>query len=291
MTTFIDSTHSIFRHHFTFSNTKKLHKNILQKIVFSVSISPMTKHQSNTNQNISPKTPPTPSHDDHHDGHSHYLIPFLLILIFAIVELFGSWWTGSLALFSDAGHMFSDVTALGLAWLAGVLAKKPNAARHTSGVSYAELAVSIINAITMLAVSVYVVVEAIIRFKHPQPVQGLGVVLLASIGFGVNVIVAKQLHHQAHHHGDSLNNRAAFLHVLGDLAGSAAAVLAGVVIYVTGWMPIDPILSVLISLLILVPTIKLMRDIWETLQHNKALPHEYDLDEDDHEHDEHDHDH
>ena len=116
-------------------------------------------------------------------------------------------------------------------------------------------------------------------------------VLLASIGFGVNVVVAKQLHHQAHHHGDSLNNRAAFLHVLGDLVGSAAAVLAGVVIYVTGWMPIDPILSVLISLLILVPTIKLMRDIWETLQHNKALPHDYDLDEDDHEHDEHDHAH
>lgn len=251
----------------------------------------MIKHQNNTNQNISSKTPLTPSHDDYHEEHSHYLIPFLLILVFAIVELFGSWWTGSLALFSDAGHMFSDVAALGLAWLAGILAKKPNAVRHTSGVSYAELAVSIINAITMLAVSVYVVIEAIIRFKHPQPVQGLGVVLLASIGFGVNVVVAKQLHHQAHHHGDSLNNRAAFLHVLGDLVGSAAAVLAGVVIYVTGWMPIDPILSVLISLLILVPTIKLMRDIWETLQHNKALPHDYDLDEDDHEHDEHGHAH
>lgn len=247
---------------------------------------------SNLNKNQRQTMPRAPTHEDSHEHkHNQYLIPFLLILVFAIVELFGSWWTGSLALFSDAGHMFSDVAALGLAWLAGVLAKKPNAARHASGVSYAELTVSIINAITMLAVSVYVMVEAVIRFKHPQPVQGLGVIVLASIGFGVNLIVAKQLHHHAHHHGESLNHRAAFLHVLGDLAGSAAAVLAGVVIYATGWMPIDPILSVLISLLILVPTIKLIRDIWQALQHNKALPHEYDLDENTPEHDEHDHTH
>ncbi len=227
-------------------------------------------------------------HDEKNAEHNHYLIPFLLILIFAIVEALGGWWTGSLALFSDAGHMFSDVAALGLAWLAGTLAKKPNAAKHASGVSYAELTVSIINAITMLGVSIFVVIEAIARFKQPQPVQGLGVILLASIGFVVNLIVAKQLHNQSHHHGDDLNSRAAFLHVLGDLAGSATAIIAGVVIYFTNWTPIDPILSILISLLILVPTIKLAHDIWETLQHNKALPHEYDLEQDE---DEHTHDH
>ncbi len=225
----------------------------------------------------------THAHDEKNAEHNHYLIPFLLILIFAIVEAIGGWWTGSLALFSDAGHMFSDVAALGLAWLAGTLAKKPNAAKHTSGVSYAELTVSIINLITMLCVSVYVMMEAIARFKQPQPVQGLGVILLASIGFVVNLIVAKQLHNQSHHHGDDLNSRAAFLHVLGDLAGSSTAIIAGVVIYFTNWTPIDPILSILIALLILVPTIKLARDIWETLQHNKALPHEYDIEEDLHE--------
>lgn len=224
------------------------------------------------------------AHELPHDDHSHYLIPFLLIIVFAIVELLGSWWTGSLALFSDAWHMFSDVSALGLAWLAGVLAKKPNAAKHASGVSDAELKVSIINVITMLGVSIYVVVEAVARFKQPQPVQGLGVVLLASLGFVVNLIVAKQLHHQAHHHGESLNNRAALLHVLGDLAGSAAAIIAGAIIYLTNWTPIDPILSILISLLILVPTLKLARDIWYTLQYNKPLPHEYDLHQDEDEH-------
>lgn len=216
-------------------------------------------------------------HDDHvnehpHDDHNHYFIPFALIFIFAIVEAVGSWYTGSLALLSDAGHMFSDVVALGLAWLASVMAKRPNVARHRSGVSYAELTVSIINAITMLLVIVYVVIEAIDRFQNPHQVQGLGLTIIATLGLIVNLIVAKQLHHQAAHHGESLNNRAAYLHVIGDLLGSLAAVAAGVVIYFTGWMPIDPILSLFISLLLLVFTLNLVRDIVVTLrcQNNAA---------------------
>lgn len=211
------------------------------------------------------------NHDDHahehpHDDHDHYFIPFALIFVFAIIEAIGSWYTGSLALLSDAGHMFSDVVALGLAWLASVMAKRPNVARHRSGVSYVELAVSIINALTMLLVIVYVVIEAIDRFQNPHQVQGLGLTIIATLGLIVNIIVAKQLHHQAAHHGDSLNNRAAFLHVVGDLLGSIAAVAAGVVIYFTGWMPIDPILSLFISLLLLVFTLNLVRDIIITLR-------------------------
>lgn len=216
-------------------------------------------------------------HDDHahehpHDDHDHYVIPFALIFIFAVVEAVGSWYTGSLALLSDAGHMFSDVVALGLAWLASVMAKRPNVARHRSGVSYAELTVSIINALTMLLVIVYVVIEAIDRLQNPHQVRGLGLTIIATLGLIVNLIVAKQLHHQVAHHGDSLNNRAAFLHVVGDLLGSVAAVAAGVVIYFTGWMPIDPILSLFISLLLLVFTLNLVRDIIATLrcQNNAA---------------------
>lgn len=226
------------------------------------------------------------------DDYHHYLIPFLLIFLFAIIETAGGFWTGSLALLSDAAHMFSDVAALGLAWMAGILAGKPNAKRHASGVSYVEIIVSIINAVAMLVISIFVVVEAVIRFQNPHAVQGGGVILLASIGFVVNLIVAQQLHHQASHHGASLNNRAAFLHVLGDLAGSAAAIIAGVVIYYTGWMPIDPILSVLISMLILVPTIKLIGDIWRTLQQHEALKlgHSHDHDHG-HDCDGHDHAH
>ncbi len=215
-------------------------------------------------------------HDHHahahpHDDHDHYFIPFALIFIFAIVEAVGSWYTGSLALLSDAGHMFSDVAALGLAWMASTMARKPQVARHQSGVSYAELAVSIFNAVTMLLVIIYVVVEAIDRFQHPHHVQGLGLTIIATLGLVVNLVVAKQLHHQAAHHGESLNNRAAYLHVIGDLLGSLAAVAAGVVIYFTGWMPIDPILSLFISFLLLAFTLNLVRDIVVTLRcHNKT---------------------
>lgn len=205
------------------------------------------------------------NHQHEHDDHDHYFIPFALIFLFAIIEAVGGWYTGSLALLSDAGHMFSDVLALGLAWMANRLAKRPNVSRHPSGVSYAELTVSIINAATMLLVIVFVVVEAISRFKEPHQVQGLGLTIIATMGLVVNLIVAKQLHHQSQHHGESLNNRAAFLHVVGDLLGSIAAVAAGVVIYFTGWMPIDPILSLFISILLLGFTLNLIRDIFHTL--------------------------
>ncbi|PKO45700.1 MAG: cation transporter [Betaproteobacteria bacterium HGW-Betaproteobacteria-22] len=210
-------------------------------------------------------------HDHDKDDHDHYLIPFSLIFIFAIVEAVGSWYTGSLALLSDAGHMFSDVAALGLAWMAVVMAKKPNIKRHASGVSYVELTVSIINAATMLLVIVFVMIEALDRFAHPHHVQGLGLTIIATLGLIVNLIVAKQLHHQAEHHGESLNNHAAFLHVLGDLLGSVAAVAAGVIIYFTGWMLIDPILSLFISLLLLLLTFNLIRKIWHTLQHKDVV--------------------
>lgn len=210
-----------------------------------------------------------------HDDHDHYFLPFVLILVFAILEAVGSWYTGSLALLSDAGHMFSDVAALGLAWMASVMSKKSNVARHHSGVSYAELIVSIINALTMLVVVAFIVMEAISRFKQPHHVQGLGLIVIATIGLGVNLVVAKQLHHQAHHHGESLNNSAAFLHVLGDLLGSVAAVVAGIVIYFTGWMLIDPILSILISFLLLILTLNLIRDIWLTLQGQHTKYHQH----------------
>lgn len=210
-------------------------------------------------------TNPEINHHDHDDDHDHYMIPFLLIFIFAIVEAVGSWYTGSLALLSDAGHMFTDVTALGLAWMASTLKRKHRVARHRSGVSYVELGVSIFNALTMLAVIAYVVYEAIHRFKSPHLVQGAGLTIIATLGLIVNLVVAKQLHHQAEHHGESLNNRAAFLHVLGDLLGSIIAVAAGAVIYFTGWMMIDPILSLLISVLLLVFTLNLVRDIVKTL--------------------------
>lgn len=219
------------------------------------------------NNSIKPKIC---SHHDHHDTPpatkpSNYGLPFFLVLSFAIVEVIGGFWTGSLALLSDAGHMFSDVAALGLAWFGAFLAAKPHAKRHASNVTYAEITVAIVNVITMLVVITWVLIEAILRLQAPQEVKGLEVVAIAVIGLIVNLIVARQLHLASHQHGSDLNNRAALLHVLGDLLGSAVAILAGAVIYFTHWMQIDAILSIVISLLLIGLTTNLIKDIFRTL--------------------------
>lgn len=203
------------------------------------------------------------THDQHsHDDHAHgnpFWIPFLAIALFTVVEFVGGIWTQSLALLSDAWHMLFDVLALGLAmWAAHRVRTGHPASQQT------ELRVSMVNAVSMLLVTAGIVIEAIERLKHPVTVAGGYVSVIALVGLLVNLFVAKHMHHQHEHHGGdaSLNHRAAFLHVLGDLLGSVTAVAAGVVIYFTGWMTIDPILSILISLLLLVVTLNLIRDIY-----------------------------
>ncbi len=209
----------------------------------------------------------------HHDAHhekplpkSIYAVPFFLIFAFALLEFFGGIWTNSLALLSDAWHMFSDLFALGLAWFAAHLSAKPGTHRHASGQSHLEIAASAVNVLLMFAVVTYIIIEAIQRFNHPQAVTGGYVIWIALAGLVVNLIVLKMLHgnDDAHAHGaeHNHNKRAAYLHVMGDLLGSVAAVVAGAVIYFTGWLSIDPILSIFISLLILIVTIKLTKDIW-----------------------------
>lgn len=218
--------------------------------------------------------------DDHSHSHGNpFAVPFFLILAFAVIEFAGGVWTQSLALLGDAWHMFSDVFALALAWFAANQAQKNPSTKHESGQSRIEIWASIINVTLMLAVVAWIVFEAIQRLKNPPNVTGGYVMLIAFVGLIINVIVAKRLHHQAHHHGanENLNHRAALLHVLGDLLGSVAALLAGAVIYFTGWLAADPILSLLISALILVVTLKLANDIRLTLKpSSKAkLPHNH----------------
>ena len=194
---------------------------------------------------------------------TNYRFAFFLILVFAIIELFGGMFTHSLALLSDAWHMFSDVFALGLAWLASYLSAKPGTHKHANGQSHAEIAAAAINAILMLAVVAYIVYQALQRFDNPHPVTSGYVMLIAFAGLVVNIIVAKMLHSDhAHDH----NKRAAYLHVLGDLLGSVAALAAGIVIYFTGWLQIDPLLSIFISLLILIVTLNLIKEVWQAYQ-------------------------
>lgn len=200
------------------------------------------------------------SHQHEHKSKASniYAIPFFLILVFAIIELLGGIYTQSLALLSDAWHMFSDVFALGLAWFAAQLS-----ATSKSEANRIELWASSINALLMLVVITYIIFEAIDRLKNPQPVTGGYVMLIAFSGLVVNVIVAKMLHGgHTHDHASDHNRRAAYIHVISDLLGSVAALVAGGVIYFTGWVLIDPLLSIFISLLILYVTLKLIKDIW-----------------------------
>ncbi len=187
-----------------------------------------------------------------------FIIPFIIISIFALIEFFGGIWTQSLALLGDAWHMFSDAFALGLAMFAA-----HSVSKASGGGRKIELTVSIINTILISAVIVWIVLEAIDRMSYPRQVTGGYVMGIAFIGLVVNIIVALQLHH---HDGEKgLNHQAAFLHVIGDLLGSVAALAAGLIIYLTGWLLIDPILSIFISLLLLFGVLNLIKNIWLTL--------------------------
>ena len=189
-------------------------------------------------------------------GKNVFLIPFLLIVGFAFIEFAGGIWTQSLALLGDAWHMFSDALSLGLALLAVYRARKKEK-------SNAELIASIINIVLMYIVIVWMVIEAVERISQPREVVGSYVIAIAFIGLVINVIVAKQLHHDSS--DKSLNHQAALLHVIGDLLGSIAALAAGLVIYLTGWLLIDPVLSLFISLLLLIATLNLSKQVWISL--------------------------
>jgi cobalt-zinc-cadmium efflux system protein len=210
------------------------------------------------------------NHDHHHGHHSHGVTlwrALLLTFAFAIVEALTGWWSGSLALMSDAGHMFSDSSALGLAALAAWIAHRPPSARHSYGFVRAEVIAALINSIAMLAVITWIAVEAIGRLRHPQVVAGGPVMVVAALGLLVNLAVAFVLSKEQH----SINTRAAMVHVMGDLLGSVAALAAGMVIYFTGWMLIDPILSLVVAALILFSSLNLLREALHVLMEGVPL--------------------
>lgn len=205
-------------------------------------------------------------HHDHHQGHHHHghghgtgkmlLISTGLTLSYAGVEAGVGLWAGSLALVADAGHMLNDAAALGLAAGAAWLAQRPASARHSYGLGRAEFLAAFINSAAMLGLIAWLIFSAIGRIKHPQPVLGEAVSVTAAIGLGINLVVAWLLSRGE----KNLNTRAAMLHVLGDLLGSVAALGAGLVIAFTGWTPIDPLLSLLIGGLILISSLRLLRE-------------------------------
>jgi cobalt-zinc-cadmium efflux system protein len=183
------------------------------------------------------------------------MLALLLTASFAVIEALGGWIAGSLALLSDAGHMVTDAAALGLALFANSIGRRPPSQRASYGYGRAEVLAAFINAIVMLAVVAAIVVEAVRRLLDPTPVRGALVLGIAAAGLAINIACAWLLSRAP----GSLNARGAMIHVLGDLLGSLAAIIAGGVIVATGWMPIDPILSIVVSLLILRSTLQLLK--------------------------------
>ena len=199
------------------------------------------------------------------------LIALVLTLGFSGVEGAAAYFANSLALISDAGHMVTDAAALGLALLAQIISRRPPSAKHSFGFGRAEALAAFVNSIVMLGLVVWIVVEAISRFYDPHKVDGLTVTVVAGIGLLMNMIVAWVLSRDK----KSVNTRAALVHVMGDLLGSIAALIAGVVIQLTGWMPIDAILSILVSLLILKSTVSILHESYHFLMEGVPLHIDY----------------
>ena len=211
------------------------------------------------------------AHDRRHGAEPRFVAALTITLGYAFVELAGGIWSGSLALASDAGHMFSDAAALAVAAAAAWLARRPPGLKHSYGLARAEVIGGTLNGLMMLGIIIVLVVEAVQRLLAPRPVMAGAVIVIAAVGLIVNATVAYVLS-RGHH---DLNTRAALIHVLGDLVSSLAALIAGAVIYATGWLLIDPILSLVIAVLILITTLGLLRDTLHVLM--EGVPAAVDL--------------
>jgi cobalt-zinc-cadmium efflux system protein len=201
-----------------------------------------------------------------HAGHVHapsgtaargLAIALVLTAGFAVVEAAVGWLSHSLALFGDAGHMVSDAAALGIALYAVRLGRKPPTARATYGFRRAEILAAVFNAATLGVIAVLVTRAALQRWAHPPVVQGRDVMITAALGLGVNLLAAKLLRGSAK---ESLNARAAYMHVLGDALGSVGALIAGALVAFLGWQRADPAVSIGISAILLYGAWQLLRD-------------------------------
>jgi cobalt-zinc-cadmium efflux system protein len=214
-------------------------------------------------------------HEHHHDhahtahaghshghGHSHggdrLGVAFWLIGGFTIVEAIGGWWSGSLTLLADAGHLFVDTLALALAFGAQRLAQRPASTKRSFGHGRVGVLAAFVNSLVLLGIVVAIVVEAGFRLADPHPMNAGIALWVASGGIAVNLLVAALLH--GHHHGD-MNVRAAYLHVLSDLLGAVAAAAAALIVMGTGWLAADAWLSLIVTLLI-------GRSAWPLLVHS-----------------------
>jgi cobalt-zinc-cadmium efflux system protein len=216
-------------------------------------------------------------HSGHSHNHTHGMtkktlrLAFFLTIIILVAELAGGFFANSLALLSDAGHVVTDVFALGLAWFAVIQAERPANARKTFGYHRVGILAALVNAVTLIIIAIAITWEATQRIQHPEPVQPLVMFLSAGIGIAVNLYIGFGLQKEGH----NLNVRAAALHVFGDVIASIGVIVAGVIILLTGWTTADPLLSVAIAVLIAVGAWSILKETTDILL--EAVPRDISL--------------
>jgi cobalt-zinc-cadmium efflux system protein len=218
---------------------------------------------------------------DNHAGHEHtaganaksLTLALGLTGSFLIAELVGAWWFNSLALLSDAAHMFTDAAALAIALAAIRIGQRPADKQRTYGYRRFEILAAAFNAVLLFVVAGYVLYEGIARFFAPEPVQSVGMLIVASIGLVVNLISMRVL---AGGKEASLNVKGAYLEVWADMLGSLGVIGAAILIYFTDWSWIDPIVAIAIGLWVLPRTWILLRDTTHILL--QGVPRGMDLD-------------
>ncbi len=197
-------------------------------------------------------------HHGHDHGHAHthsankkvLLVSFIIITVYMVVEAIGGFLTNSLALLSDAGHMLSDSISLAIALLAFILGERAANKSKTYGYKRFEILAAVFNGITLIAIALFICYEAIERFANPPEVATTGMLVISSIGLLVNIVVAWIMTRGGDTH-DNLNMRGAFLHVISDMLGSVAAIIAALLIMFLGWGWADPLASVIVAVLVL----------------------------------------
>lgn len=202
-----------------------------------------------------------PAHTHGHarasDNRRRLSVVLVLTAIYMIAEAVGGWWTGSLALLADAGHMLTDVAALALALMAAWFGARPATSSKTFGYYRIEILAALINGVALVLISLLIFYEAYQRWSAPPNVRGSVVMMIAAGGLMINLVCAWILHSR---HEVDLNIRGAWLHVLSDALGSVGAIIAGAIMAVYGWYAADPLFSALIGTMIVWSSWRLIRD-------------------------------
>lgn len=215
------------------------------------------------------------NHHHHQDGqhtHSHQIhlqkkfkIALVITFFVFLVEVVGGIWSGSLALLSDAAHVMSDVLSLLISWFAIYLSTRPATSSRTFGYHRAEVFAAFVNGITLIVISGWIFYKAYQRYIAPEEIQVGGMFVVACFGLAANLFILWKFHGESH---GNLNVRSAVLHVIGDTLSSVAVVIGGILIFWTGWYPIDAILSFLIGGIILIGAVNVTKEAVHILLEN-----------------------